>query len=136
MAGVAHLRPAAFAPILCPTAIHSCSHCGREETCSCLLVAYEGEGRREEGGRREGEKRREEGGGEREKEGGRRKGERKEGRGKRVKEGEEGRVRKYGTPNDGQWCLQSHFSGETPTTILVCKFLGHTSCKLKQDVAT
>ena len=93
MAGVAHLRPAAFAPILCPTAIHSCSHCGREETCSCLLVAHEGEGRREEGGRREGEKRREEGGGEREKEGGRRKGERKEGGGKRVKEGEEGRVR-------------------------------------------
>ena len=88
----------------------------------------EEEGRERRGGR--------EGGGEREKEGGRRKGERKEGRGKRVKEGEEGRVRKYGTPNDGQWCLQSHFSGETPTTILVCKFLGHTSCKLKQDVAT
>ena len=108
MPGVAHLCPAASAPILCPTAIHSCSHYGREETCSCLLIAHEG--RREEGGRREREKRREggrrgEGKGKREKGEGRRKGERKEGGGKRVKEGGEGREREYGTPNDGQWCL-------------------------------
>ena len=95
-----------------------------------------GGGRREEGGRREGEKRREggrrgEGKGRRKEEGGEKRGRRKEGEGRGGRKSE-----KYDTPNDGQWCLQSHFSGETPTTILVCKFLGHTSCKLKQDVAT
>ena len=71
MAGVAHLRPAASVLILCPTAIHSCSHCGREETCSCLLVAHEG--RRKEGrGRKKGG--REEEGGRRERRGGREEG--------------------------------------------------------------
>ena len=104
---VAHLHPAAFAPILCPTAIHSCSHSGHEETCSYLIISYGGRrdgegGWREEGrGRREREggeigrklrgRREEEGGGgrgrERREEGG---GKTEEKRGRRKEEGEEG----------------------------------------------